>query len=150
MKVTIGFRAVKRDDVDFLVILRKKSMNAHLKKAGITMDAAMHLARVEEFYHDSHIILHNRKPIGLLKLGVMTKSLHIRQFQILPEYQGKGIGTQAIKVVKKKALHLGLPITLNVLIDNPARALYLRNGFQIKSKNKYEYQMLCPLEVILA
>ncbi len=150
MKITIGFRNVKKEDVDFLLLLRKKSMNQHLKKAGVVMDNNQHLARVEEFYQDSHIILSNRKPIGLLKLGVMTQSLHIRQFQILPEYQGKGIGTLVLNVVKKRALQLCLPITLNVLLDNPARALYLRHGFQIKNKNKLEYQMLCPLEVISA
>lgn len=102
------------------------------------------------FFQESNIILHNRKPIGLLKLGVMSRSLHIRQFQILPEYQGKGVGTLVLSVVKKRALQLCLPITLNVLLDNPARALYLRHGFQIKAKNKLEYQMLCPLEVISA
>ena len=150
MKITIGFRNVKKEDVDFLLLLRKKSMNQHLKKAGVVMDNNQHLARVEEFYQDSHIILSNRKPIGLLKLGVMTQSLHIRQFQILPEYQGRGIGTLVLNVVKKRALQLCLPITLNVLLDNPARALYLRHGFQIKNKNKLEYQMLCPLEVISA
>ncbi len=150
MKVTIGFRNVKKEDIDFLLLLRKKSMNQHLKKAGIVMDNADHLARIEEFFSDSHIILHNRKPVGLLKLGVMKTSLHIRQFQILPDYQGRGIGTLVINVVKKRALQLCLPISLNVLIDNPARALYLRHGFQIKNKNKLEYQMLCPLEVVSA
>ena len=150
MKITIGFRNVKKDDIDFLLILRKKSMNQHLKSAGLVMDRDEHLARVMEFFNDSHIILHNRKPIGLLKLGVMTKSLHIRQFQILPEFQGKGIGTLVLNVVKKRALQLCLPITLNVLLANPARALYLRHGFQIKKQNKFEYQMLCPLDVISA
>jgi GNAT superfamily N-acetyltransferase len=147
MTATIGFRSVKQDDVDFLLSLRKTSMGEHLKGAGLLMTDEEHLERVKEFYQDSHIILHNRKPIGLLKLGVMKNSLHIRQFQIIPEFQGKGIGTLVINVVKKRALQLMLPITLNVLLKNPARALYLRHGFQIKSKNKLEYQMLCPLDV---
>ena len=150
MKISIGFRNAKKADVEFLLLLRKKSMNKHLKAAGIIMDNTGHLERVNEFFKDSHIILHNRKPIGLLKLGLMTKSLHIRQFQILPEYQGKGIGTLVLNVVKKRALQLCLPITLNVLLNNPARALYLRHGFQIKNKNHLEYQMLCPIEVLSA
>ena len=149
MKITIGFRNVTEDDVPFLLELRKKSMTRHLRKAGIFLNVAQHLERIQEFYQDSHIILHNRKPIGLVKLGVMTQSLHIRQFQVLPAYQGKGVGTLVLSVVKKRALQLGLPISLNVLLKNPARALYLRNGFQIKSKNKLEYQMLCPLELFL-
>ena len=148
MSITIGFRSVKADDLDFLVRLRKKTMKPHLKKAGITMTPEQHIERVKEFYQDSHIILHNRKAIGIIKLGVLKKSLHIRQFQISPEFQNKGVGTLVITIVKKRALQLELPISLNVLLENPVRGLYLRHGFQIKSKNRYEYQMLCPLDVI--
>jgi len=155
MKFTIGFRAVKHEDLDFLLTLRKKSMSKHLADAKIKLTNEQHLERIKEHYYDSHIILRDRKPIGLLKLGVVSlkgtkKSLHIRQLQILPEYQGQGIGSKVLAVVKKRALQLQLPITLNVLLKNPARGLYLRHGFQIEGKNKLEFQMRCPLEVIAA
>jgi len=155
MKFTIGFRAVKHEDLDFLLTLRKKSMSKHLANAKIKLTNEKHLERIKEHYYDSHIILRDRKPIGLLKLGVVSlkgteKSLHIRQLQILPEYQGQGIGSKVLAVVKKRALQLQLPITLNVLLKNPARGLYLRHGFQIEGKNKLEFQMRCPLEVIAA
>lgn len=155
MKLTIGFRAVKHEDLDFLLMLRKKSMSKHLADAKIKLTNEQHLERIKEFYYDSHIILRDRKPIGLLKLGVVSlkgteKSLHIRQLQIFPEYQGQGIGSKVLTVVKKRALQLQLPITLNVLLKNPARGLYLRHGFQIEGKNKLEFQMRCPLNVIAA
>lgn len=155
MRFTIGFRKVKDDDLDFLLKLRKKSMSAHLAKAKIKLTNEQHLERIKEHYYDSHIILRDRKPIGLLKMGVITvngptKSLHIRQIQILPEHQGEGIGSKVLNVVKKRALQLQLPITLNVLLRNPARGLYLRHGFQIEGKNKLEFQMRCPLSVIAA
>lgn len=155
MKFTIGFRAVKHEDLDFLLELRKKSMSKHLAQAKIKLTNDQHLERIKENYYDSHIILRDRKAIGLLKLGVVAlngtkKSLHIRQLQILPKYQGQGIGSKVLTVVKKRALQLQLPITLNVLLKNPARGLYLRHGFQIEGKNKLEFQMYCPLEVIAA
>ena len=155
MKFTIGFRAVQHDDLDFLLKLRKKSMSKNLAQAKIKLTNAQHLERVKENYYDSHIILRDRKPIGLLKMGVVTlksakKSLHISQLQILPTYQGQGIGSKVLTVVKKRALQLQLPITLNVLLKNPARGLYLRHGFQIEGKNKLEFQMCCPLDVIAA
>jgi len=155
MKFTIGFRAVKHEDLDFLLTLRKKSMSKHLAQAKIKLTNEQHLNRIKENYYDSHIILRDRKPIGVLKMGVVAlkgteKSLHIRQLQILPEYQGQGIGSKVLAVVKKRALQLQLPITLNVLLKNPARGLYLRHGFQIEGKNKLEFQMCCPLEVIAA
>lgn len=155
MRFTIGFRKVKHEDIDFLLNLRKKSMSAHLAKAKIKLTNEQHLERIKEHYYDSHIILRDRKPIGVLKMGVVAltgtkKSLHIRQLQILPEFQGQGVGSKVLTVVKKRALQLQLPITLNVLLKNPARGLYLRHGFQIEGKNKLEFHMRCPLEVIAA
>ncbi|MBL0710096.1 MAG: GNAT family N-acetyltransferase [Colwellia sp.] len=155
MKFTIGFRNVADEDIDFLLQLRKQSMTEHLVKAKLKMTDEQHLKRIKEHYYESHIILRDRKPIGLIKFGVValkgtSKSLHIKQLQILPEYQGQGIGSKVLSVVKKKALQLQLPITLNVLLKNPARGLYLRHGFQIEGKNKIEFKMRCPLEVIAA
>ena len=140
MKFTIGFRAVKHEDLDFLLSLRKKSMSKHLAKAKIKLTNEQHLERIKEHYYDSHIILRNRKPIGLLKLGVLQSSVHVRQFQILPEFQKRGIGEQVMQLVKKKAKELNLPITLNVLLNNPAKGLYLRLGFQEVGKNELEFQ----------
>ncbi|TYK64924.1 GNAT family N-acetyltransferase [Colwellia echini] len=155
MKFTVGFRKVQNDDIDFLLSLRRKTMTQHLLMANIRMTDEQHLERIKEHFYDSHIILVDRKPIGLLKMGVVAldnthKSLHIRQLQIMPKYQRKGIGSKVISVVKKRALQLRLPITLNVLLKNPARGLYLRHGFQVEKKNRLEFQLRCPLEVIAA
>jgi ribosomal protein S18 acetylase RimI-like enzyme len=153
MRFTIGFRKVAHDDIDFLLKLRKKSMSEHLAKAKIKLTNEQHLERVKEYFYDSNLILRDRKPIGVIKMGVIAvnspiKSLHIRQLQILPEFQGEGIGSKVLTIVKKRALQLQLPITLNVLLENPARGLYLRHGFQIEGKNKLEFKMRCPLEII--
>lgn len=155
MKFTLGFRKVKHDDIKFLLELRRKTMTQHLLVAGIRMNDEEHIERIKEFFYESHIILADRKPIGVLKMGVVAlngthKSLHIRQLQIMPKFQGKGIGSKVLTVVKKRALQLSLPITLNVLLKNPARGLYLRHGFQVENKNRLEYQLRCPLQVIAA
>ena len=111
MKFTVGFRKVKHEDIDFLLELRRKTMTQHLLAAGVRMTDEQHLARIKEQFYESHIILADRKPIGLLKMGVLSlnntgKSLHIRQLQITPKYQGKGIGSKVLTVVKKRALQL--------------------------------------------
>ena len=139
MKFTIGFRAVKHEDLDFLLTLRQKSMSKHLADAKIKLTNEQHLERVKEHYYDSHIILRDRKPIGLIKLGVVSlkgtdKSLHIRQLQILPKYQGQGIGSKVLAVVKKKALQLQLPITLNVLLKTLLEGFIYATVFKLKVK----------------
>jgi ribosomal protein S18 acetylase RimI-like enzyme len=145
MKVTLGFRLAEKSDIKFLLNLRKSSMTEHLENAGIIMSDEEHLLRIKELFNDSHIIQRNGQAIGLLKLGVLADRLHIRQLQILPAYHGLGIGGKVLKVVKKYSIKLKRPITLNVLLDNPALTLYQRCGFEIENKNKLEYQMRCPI-----
>jgi len=141
MKVTIGFRRAVTTDIQFLLALRKTSMNEHLLRAGIPLSDQYHLSRINEFFSDSHVILRDKQAVGLIKLGVLPVSLHIRQLQILPEYHRMGMGSYVIDVVKRQARKLNLPITLNVLLENPAKSLYLRHGFLVTEKNDFEYKM---------
>ncbi len=141
MKLSIGFRCAEKSDIPFLLTLRKATMTAHLKSAGYHFTDSNHLDRINEYFSDSHIILNNQEPIGLIKLGVLAERLHIRQFQISPSFHGMGIGSFVLDVVKKKANELKLPITLFVLLDNPAKSLYLRHGFYVEEQLEKEYKM---------
>ena len=145
MKIRFSFRAATHQDIDFLLDLRKLSMNQHLIRAGLNMSDSQHIERINECFEDSYIISVKGKAIGLLKLGILNHSLHIRQFQVLPEFQGQGIGKRVLEVVKKKAVQLKRPITLNVLLENPAKTLYCRLGFKVIRENDLEYRMKCSL-----
>ena len=141
MKLSIGFRRAEKKDVQFLLGLRKATMIEHLKKAGYQFSEQTHLDRIHEFFSDSHIITHQKQCVGLIKLGVLKDRIHIRQFQILPELHGLGIGSYVVDVVKNKAKQHQLPITLFVLLDNPAKSLYLRHGFYVEQQLPKEYKM---------
>ena len=142
-KITIGFRQAEQNDIGFLLQLRKASMGEHLIAAGLNLSDQQHLERINECFLDSSIIMINKQPIGLIKLGVLSDKLHIRQLQILPKYQGKGIGGKVLALIKEKAKVLKLPLTLNVLLANPVISLYLRYGFVVTGQNELEYQMRC-------
>lgn len=142
-KVTIGFRQAQQSDLGYLMQLRKATMGEHLIAAGFNLSDQQHLERISEFFADSSIIMMNKQPIGLIKLGVLTDKLHIRQLQISPQFQGKGVGGKVLTLVKEKAKELHLPLTLNVLLANPVISLYLRNGFTVTGQNQLEYQMRC-------
>jgi len=142
-KITIGFRQAQQADIPFLLRLRKATMGEHLISAGLNLSEQQHLERINEYFDDSSIILMDRQPIGLIKLGLMAGKLHIRQLQISPIYQGKGIGSKVLTLAKTKAKQLELPLTLNVLLSNPVISLYLRHGFVVTGQNDLEYQMSC-------
>ena len=139
--VFISFRRAIPNDRAFLLTLRKTSMEANLKAAGIYLNDHSHMQRIDEFFSDSHIILYQKNTIGLLKLGLFSDKIHVRQFQLLPAYQGLGIGSRILGLVKRKAQEKQLNITLNVLLNNPAKALYLRHDFVVIDSNELEFQM---------
>jgi len=141
MKLSIGFKRAEKSDIAFLLSLRKATMSAHLTQAGFHFTEQNHLERIHESFSDSYIITNNKQQVGLLKLGLMEDRIHIRQFQVMPMLQGKGIGAFVLEAVRKKALAYNLPITLFVLLDNPAKSLYLRHGFYVEAQLEKEYKM---------
>ena len=140
----VSFRRAITNDRAFLLRLRKASMTEHLNSAGIYLDDAAHMVRVDEYFSDSHIISYQNVAIGLLKLGQFPDKIHLRQFQLLPEYHGLGIGSRVLELIQRKAQERQLSITLNVLLDNPAKQLYLRHGFVISTENELEFAMRWP------
>ena len=141
MGKTISFRRAIQKDKVFLLELRKLTMNGYLRQAGIETSDNYHLSRIEEFFEDSNIIEYDRKAIGLIKLSFIGENIHIRQFQIMPDFQGKGIGTRILTLTKKKAYERGLGVTLNVLLANPAFEMYQRSGFKVMGQNMLEFNM---------
>lgn len=137
----VSFRRAIINDRAFLLSLRKVTMNKHLQYAGLYLDDTAHMLRIDECFSDSYIISYQNKAIGLLKLGLFADKIHLRQLQLLPQYQGLGIGSRVLELVKRKAQEKQLAITLNVLLKNPAKQLYLRHDFVVMDSNKLEYQM---------
>lgn len=55
-----------------------------------------------------------------------------KEIALLPEAQGRGIGTQLIRDILRAAQQRrGVPVRLSVFVNNPAKALYARLGFEI-------------------
>ena len=63
------------------------------------------------------------------------------QFQLLPQYQGRGIGTKLLEELIADAQANRVAITLSVLKVNPARSLYQRLGFRVTADNERSYEM---------
>lgn len=78
--------------------------------------------------------------IGMLRLDKHRTYYELSSFVVNPAYQGSGYGGQLLKHATE---NVDLPIWLRVHRDNPACALYLRNGFQQKElvNNRYLMKM---------
>jgi ribosomal protein S18 acetylase RimI-like enzyme len=75
----------------------------------------------------ARIIVCDACDAGLLKLVRSIDHAHLSQLQILPLFQGRGIGTQIISALQAECGSEGIPIILNVYSSNN-RAIQLYCG----------------------
>jgi len=72
------------------------------------------------------------RPVGCISVEYHPDHVFLAEIQILPEYQGRGIGGELVRDTITHARRLGQPVRLQVLKDNDrARAFYERLGFQV-------------------
>ena len=81
----------------------------------------------------TRIILVAGSPVGFLTTNAEVSGLHIVDIAFLKEFRGRGIGSAVLGQVLCQASG---PVTLVVDIENPARRLYERLGFQEISRTE--------------
>ncbi|WP_405208953.1 GNAT family N-acetyltransferase [Aquimarina sp. LLG6339-5] len=131
----------KDGDIAFLLQLRRQTMIEHLEKAGLFLSEDQHVSRVKFHFDGSRVIHLNEARVGVLKYIETNNSIEILQFQILPKYQGKGIGKYLLNYIIQLSDDLNKVVRLKVLRENPAKFLYQRNGFKIYDEDQYEFYM---------
>jgi GNAT superfamily N-acetyltransferase len=87
------------------------------------------------------LITYDGKLIGTIAAIESEDCIDIGQFFILPEYQGKGIGTHLLRSILDKADRLGKNVTLKFLKNNPVTSLYVRNGFRLVHTSEVAHHM---------
>lgn len=94
---------------------------------------------------DTYIIQLNGKNIGFYNGEILEDgSYEIGNICIIPEYQGKGIGTQVLKDIMK--LHQDQTLHIQYFKQNPVGKLYERLGFIPDYEKDYHYVMIKPTE----
>jgi GNAT superfamily N-acetyltransferase len=137
----IARRPATAADIPFLLALRQATMDVYLRANGIQTDDDFHLARVRHRFDCAQLLLHSDKPAGLLKVDRSGPDWELIQFQLAPQWQGKGMGRQVLDALIAEADGAGAGLTLGVLMGNPARQLYERAGFHVIAELGDEYRM---------
>ena len=137
-------RKANEGDVDFLLDLRRLTMDSYLSSVGISISDEEHLFRINYNFQDAQIIQINNTRAGLIKASYLPekKQWYLFQLQILPLYQGIGIGRELISNLCKKASKAKQSVGLSVLKRNPAKNLYDSLGFKVIDSNSAEYEMV--------
>ena len=137
----ISRRRACEADVPFLRDLRAQTMEQHHLAAGIPQSYAENEAKVRAHFECAEILELDGQCIGLLKILREPTEWRVVQVQLLPEYQGSGIGGRLLGALVAQARDAGVSIALSVLKGNPARHLYERLGFEITSEGERVFHM---------
>jgi len=88
----------------------------------------------QQHYQDARfdIVECGAEPIGRLYLAPLEGELRIMDIALVPGTQRRGIGTRLIQAVLARARAEGRRVSIHVERDNPALALYLRLGFEVR------------------
>jgi ribosomal protein S18 acetylase RimI-like enzyme len=138
---SITLRDANQSDMAFLVELRRLSMARVVTNHRPWIEAAQK-ERVLVNFESARIICSDDRDIGLLKVVYDPNQVHLCQIQLLPEFQGKGIGTMLISKLQEEVALSGVPISLSVFRSNPALTLYTRMGFCICTDDADSYTMV--------
>ena len=126
-------------DRDRLYRIRRAAMRPYVEQIEGWDEEFQERRFRESFDHTkTQVVVKDGHAIGLLGVSECEWATFIDQIEIVPEYQGRGIGTALINNV----LARGCPVELDVLkVNVDARRLYERLGFRVTAETERHYHM---------
>lgn len=130
-----GLRKAVAEDVEFLFRVSTEAMSPVDKALNphkvFDKDAEMKVYQSKFIPEEIDIITYQGEDVGRLRVVRDGKTLYVGGIQILPHYQGKGIGTALFTDLISESDATGCPITLEVHdVNSDARRFYTRLGFE--------------------
>lgn len=137
----INFRKVSENDFPFLRKVYRSTREEELSRSGMSDEDksrfiefqfnAQH-AHYSQAYKDAEfdLILLDDEPAGRLYIWRTETQIRIMDIALVPDFQGKGIGTRILQSIIKESEKLGKKVTIHVEYFNPALRLYERLGFK--------------------
>ena len=140
MTNAIALRPIRPEDRDLLCRIYGSTRTEELapvpwtdeqKSAFVRQQFDAQTAYWDEQYPEAErsIVEVDGAPAGRLYVQRWPKEVRLVDIALLPDFRGRGLGTELIQRLVSEAARAGKPVTIHVEIFNPARALYERLGF---------------------
>ena len=141
------FRNITPEDYEYIYELKKNAYKEYVIMNWGAWDEESQKEYFKNFintYKDTtYIIQTEGKDIGFYNDAMLENgNYEIGNICIIPEYQGKGIGTKILKDVIED--HKEFNIEIQYFKQNPVGKLYERLGFIPNGETKFHYQMIKP------
>jgi ribosomal protein S18 acetylase RimI-like enzyme len=131
--VECDLRPATESDREFLYELYRRTMREVIERTW-SWDEEWQRREFERRFETcmASVIECDGRAVGGLLLDSKPEALDIVELQVLPDHQGRGIGTSILQHLIRDGARRGVDVTLSVVPANPrARQLYERLGFQV-------------------
>lgn len=113
------------------------------KRAFIQMQFDAQTQHYQQHYQGASfdLIMYQQQAVGRLYVARSASAMRIVDIALMPEYCGRGWGTQLLKALQQQAEAQGKTLEIHVEQFNPALRLYERLGFVAQHLNGIYYFM---------
>lgn len=138
----VRLRAYQAEDFDFARQLYFETMRWAIERLSGWDQAHQEASFAAWFSPDGvNIIVSDGVDAGWIQQREDDGAIFLGSIYVMPEMQGKGIGTRVIQALLDLGRQRSHPITLAVMKINPAIALYQRLGFRITYEDEHKLYM---------
>lgn len=141
--MNLSLRSATIDDADFLYSLHRATMKMYVIQTWGQWDEVWQSLYFRRHFNPAtcQIIAFQGQDIGVISVERRPIEMFVSNIELLPPYQGQGIGTYLVRTLVEEAWQKDVPLSLQVLKVNPARKLYERLGFSIIDETATHYRM---------
>lgn len=87
------------------------------------------------------IITADVQDVGWIQLQISERSINLGSLYVAPPMQGRGIGTEVLRMLWERAGRESKAMTLAVAKINPARQFYEKRGFRATHEDDFKVYM---------
>jgi GNAT superfamily N-acetyltransferase len=130
---------VSASDFEALASLRVAAMRESLERVG-RFDPERSRARLQRSFYPEHsaFVVLNGESIGFYTFRPAENGLHLDHFYLLPEWQGRGLGSRVLRKLLAHADAWQVPVYLGALRESPANRFYQRHGFVVVEESEWD------------
>ncbi len=142
MALDYSLRPASKDETEALYAIHRAAMEDYVAQTWGSWDDAWQREYFTSHWPDVRLAIEASGELaGFVDLDEQGETIHIGNIELRPASQRNGIGSAILKAVQQRAEIKSVPVTLQVLKVNPARALYERLGFEHTGETETHHQM---------
>lgn len=152
MKETIELVPYMDNDYEFVYEVKKNAYKKYVEEcwgSWIEDDQRKYFEKfINTVRNNAYIVMDGDNKIGFYNGEILENgNYEVGNICIIPEYQGKGIGSRILK--DKLEENKDRDIEIQYFKQNPVGNLYVRLGFVPSGETEFHYQMIKPKQEIL-